>query len=374
MKTIAFYLPQFHEIELNNIHHGKGFTEWTNVKKAVPLYQNHNQPRIPLDDNYYNLLDKDTLIWQTDLARKYNIYGFCMYHYWYSGKKLLEKPIELYLNTKNANLPFCLCWANHSWSKTWTQSTEIMQLQTYGDESEWKDHFEYLLPFFKDSRYIKNDNKPLFVIYLPQDIPNCKRRFELYNKLAIENGFAGIDFAFQEVKFASNPKNDIEHFSYGIEYQPGYAIYNYRSKIEQTIRNTGLKILDFIEKKFHIGFNINLKKNEKLDYVTINERIIKTKPLNKKMIPGCFVDFDNTPRKKEFGMSFINNTPENFEKYFRLQVQRAKEVYKKDMLFITAWNEWAEGAYLEPDTKNNYKYLEIIKKVLSELNEVPLYE
>ena len=129
MKTIAFYLPQFHEIELNNIHHGKGFTEWTNVKKAVPLYQNHNQPRIPLNDNYYNLLDKDTLIWQTDLARKYNIYGFCMYHYWYSGKKLLEKPIELYLNTKNANLPFCLCWANHSWSKTWTQSTEIMQLQ-----------------------------------------------------------------------------------------------------------------------------------------------------------------------------------------------------------------------------------------------------
>lgn len=373
MKTIAFYLPQFHEIELNNKYHGQGFTEWTNVKKASPLYEGHNQPRVPLNNNYYNLLETKTLEWQTSLAKKYGIYAFCMYHYWYSGKKLLERPVELYLKSNEANLPFCLCWANHSWSKTWTQSTEVMQLQTYGNKDEWEKHFKYLLPFFKDSRYIKNNNKPLFVIYLPQDIPNCKERFAYYNELAKENGFDGIDFCFQEVKFASNVNNDFSNFTYGIEYEPGYAIYNYRSKFEQGIRNLGLSVLDFIEKKIHIGFNVNLKKNEKLDYVKINESIINLKPINSKMIPGCFTDFDNTPRKKEFGLSFINSTAENFKKYFKIQVLRAKNIYQKDMLFLTAWNEWAEGAYLEPDIKNQYKYLEAIKSVLEELNEFPKY-
>lgn len=157
MKVIAFYLPQFHETPENNEWWGQGFTEWNNMKAAKPLFEGHNQPRIPLNNNYYNLLDEKTLEWQTKIAREHGVYGFCCYHYWFGSKMLLEKPMEIYLKDKNCDLPFCFCWANETWTNAWAAETEsdrkTLIKQEYGDKEEWERHFQYLLPFFKDERY-----------------------------------------------------------------------------------------------------------------------------------------------------------------------------------------------------------------------------
>ena len=160
MKIIAFYLPQFHNIPENDEWWGDGFTEWTNVKKAKPLYEGHMQPRVPLGGNYYNLLDDNVKIWQADLAKKYGVYGFCYYHYWFNGKMLLEKPMEQMLANKEVDIPFCICWANEPWTKAWVgDERKLLIAQEYGQEEEWKQHFMYLLPFFKDERYITKNGK-----------------------------------------------------------------------------------------------------------------------------------------------------------------------------------------------------------------------
>ena len=166
-------MPQFHAIPENDIWWGEGFTEWTNTKAAKPLFRGHYQPKEPLKDNYYSLLDSKTQEWQASLAKKYGIYGFCYYHYWFHGKLLLEKPMENMLKNKKVDIPFCISWANETWSRTWSgQEREILIQQDYGNKSDWLKHIEYLVPFFKDSRYIKIDNKPLMLLYTSCKIEN----------------------------------------------------------------------------------------------------------------------------------------------------------------------------------------------------------
>ena len=163
MKLISLYLPQFHEIPENNDAWGNGFTEWTNVRKSRPLYFGHRQPRVPLGENYYNLLDVKVMERQSTLAQRAGIYGFCFYHYWFNGRMVLEKPVNNWLLDKKIRTHFCFCWANEPWTKTWHGAggnMEILIPQTYGGEEEWEQHYRYFLPFFKDERYIKEDGKP----------------------------------------------------------------------------------------------------------------------------------------------------------------------------------------------------------------------
>ena len=221
MKVIALYLPQFHNIPENDEWWGDGFTEWTNVRKAVPYFEGHNQPEKPLNGNYYNLLDDNVKIWQADLAKKYGVYGFCYYHYWFNGKKLLEKPMEQMLANKSIDQHFCVCWANEPWTKAWVNETKVLIPQKYGREKEWKEHFDYLLPFFKDERYILHDGKPLMVIYRPQVIDCISEMITYWNKLAVEYGFKkGLCFAYQT--YGMEEKGD-SMFDYSIEFQPAYG-------------------------------------------------------------------------------------------------------------------------------------------------------
>lgn len=370
MKIIAFYLPQFHSIPENDKWWGKGFTEWVNVRKATSLFENHYQPRVPLDKNYYNLLDYKTMEWQVSLANKYNVYGFCFYHYWFSGKKLLEKPVEMFLKNKSLNTNFCLCWANESWTNVWANgNANVIMEQAYGTKEDWKLHFDYLLKYFKDKRYICNNNKPLLVIYRPELIDCLPEMLDYWNDLAKENGFNGIDYAYQNVSYALSPLCNNDLFSYAIEYQPNWALsLRKESKFQHVKKN----VLLFFEKNMKINLREKLQAFSKLsveDYDDIWNYILKMKPRSDISVPGAFVDWDNTPRKGNRGLVINNASPEKFEKYLIKLIKKAKYEYKKDMIFIFAWNEWAEGGYLEPDEKNKYGYLEAIKKALEETSE-----
>lgn len=371
MKIITFYLPQFHSIPENDEFWGKGFTEWVNVKKAKPLYEKHCQPVVPLNDNYYNLEDIDTMKWQTDIAKKYGVYGFCFYHYWIEGRKLLEKPVENYLSHKEIDFPYCLSWANHSWTDSWKiGSNKTLIAQTYGGREDWINHFQYLLPFFKDSRYIKEDGKPLFIIYMPEDIPDLNEMLDFWQGEAKKNGLKGIKFIYQYIYFDMDKKKDDSRFSYGIEFQPSYAIADSRGKAMATIRKEGYRFLNWVQQKLKIKVKmVSQPKLEVLDYSKIWEYVLKRTPQNSKKIPGAFTGWDNTPRKGNGGLVLDNNTPELFEKYLTLQIKRAKEVYHTDKLFVTAWNEWAEGCVLEPTEKDGFKYLEAVRSALKKNNE-----
>ena len=376
IKPIAFYLPQYHQIPENDEWWGEGFTEWTNMKAATPLFDGHLQPRIPLDNNYYNLLDEKTMEWQVELAKKYGLYGFCFYHYWFNGHMLLEKPMEMMLNNPNINFPYMICWANEPWTNAWKAdgNEKTLIAQHYGREKEWKQHFEYLLQFFKDKNYIVENNKPMLLIYRPEIIECLNEMLDYWNELAIEVGFSGIDFAYQQVSYYLLDNKDESRFKYRVEYQPGYARYDvqkqsaglsqYLLPIKTKIRNI---VYGFDKKaKTNLSSKLTRQKLSFEDYDELCQSIINRKADDEKSVAGMFVDWDNTPRRGDRGRVCLGSTPEKFQHYMTEQIKNVNENYQNDMLFIFAWNEWAEGGYLEPDERNKYGYLEALKAALIE--------
>lgn len=361
MKKIAFYLPQFHSIPENDEWWGTGFTEWTNVKASSPQFKGHMQPEVPLDEYYYDLLDSTAQEWQSKLALQYGLDGFCYYHYWFEGKLLLEKPMENMLENVNIRIPFCICWANETWSRTWDgQETSILIKQNYNeDERAWREHFLYLLQFFKDERYINKDGCPVIIIYKPQLITNCKEMISYWRSLAKEHGLNGLYIGYQHHS-AFNYDMDALGFDFGIEFEPMFTIREIdREKsrrfgiIKRAITHPKWLYRKLREKCLH--------ESKVYDYDEIWKRIIARKPERSNLMAGAFCGWDNTPRMGNKSTVFYESTPEKFKKYFKDQYSHAHKMYKPDFIFINAWNEWAEGAHLEPDQKNGYGYLEAIK-------------
>lgn len=366
IKTIAFYLPQFHQIKENDEWWGEGFTEWTNMKKAKALYENHYQPRIPLNNNYYNLTEVDTIRWQAKLARKYGVDGFCIYHYWFNGKMLLQKPMELLLKNPDIDINYCICWANESWTNAWVSyQNKVLIEQTYGDKGEWEAHFKYFLQFFKDPRYILDHNRPILVIYRPELIPNLNNMLHYWDELAKEYGFSGICFGYQQSGL-DDMKKDNSMFSLDIEYQPKYAL---KDKDEKNVLRKKLRgIVDRLNQSIfrkHI-IQRNTDQVRRYDYDEIWSYVISRHATNEKSVAGAFVDWDNTPRRGTNGLVFEGASPKKFEFYLKKQYKNIKANYSQPYLFIFAWNEWAEGGYLEPDEKNKYGYLEGIYNAVQE--------
>lgn len=378
MKIIAFYLPQFHSFPENDKWWGTGFTEWTNVKKAKALFKGHYQPRIPLNKNYYNLLDVNVIKWQSNLAKRYGVYGFCYYHYWFDGHMLMEKPMELMLQDKSIDLPFCICWANENWTKAWADhSKEILISQTYGNKEDWEKHFYYLLPFLKDKRYICVNGKPLFVIYRPELIPTLREMLMYWNQLAYESGLSGLTYMYQQCDYDHTKDENGDLFDYAIEYQPGRVKgYEKNLPLKQqqccTLPVMIRKARNLIVNKFSL--KQTLGSTVWYDYDGAWRRILRLYPKDEKMIPGAFVGWDNTPRYKSKGSLYRGVTPEKLQKYLSLQIKHAKKDYHKDMIFMFAWNEWGEGGYLEPDEKFGYGMLEAVRNALIENNEFPEFE
>lgn len=351
-KLFAFYLPQFHRIPENDEWWGEGFTEWVNVKKAKPLFKNHNQPLIPLNQNYYCLLDKKTVEWQTALMKNYGIDGFIYYHYYFTGKKLLEKPAENLLKWKDINQPFFFCWANHSWNRSWEGMRTVLLEQKYGTVAEWEEHFRYLLPFFKDPRYEKKDNKPLFMIYQP-GFAEKKDMIEYFNQRCIESGFDGIAIieTLNDINALNNNTCPMKSIEYYFCREPSISKKIYETEKRFYIQRGINKLLRIIDKSiFHKPAIIKYKGD--ILYKCSLKRIDYS---DKALIPGMFFSWDNTPRHGYRGYIITPPSHDTFVKYMN-------HIKNSDYIFINAWNEWAEGMILEPTEGNGFKYLEWIKE------------
>ncbi len=364
-------MPQFHAIPENDAWWGPGFTEWTNVRSAQPLFLGHRQPRVPEGGRYYDLLDDGVKAWQISLAREHGIYGFCYYHYWFGGRLLLEKPLEQVLANKALDFPFCLCWANEHWTKAWEgKSNRILIKQEYGGQEEWDAHFQYLLPFLEDRRYIRNGGKPLFVIYRPDIVPPLNAMLDRWQELALRRGLPGIDFAYQQVDLDIIGGDD-SRFAYNIEYQPNYAKHDLFGGVNSLAKAAKRRLATLFDK---VGFDIRPMRLQgllKLDYDRIWEAVLRHRPKDGKCVPGAFVDWDNTPRKADRGAVFVGGTPEKFGGYMKRQILHAREAYGQDMIFLFAWNEWAEGGYLEPDQDHGIAWLEALRQALLDTGEFP---
>lgn len=366
MKVIAFYLPQFHSIPENDKWWGKGFTEWTNTKKGIPNFKGHYQPHIPFENNYYNLLDKETQKSQIELAKKYGVDGFCYYHYWFkNGKKLLERPIENMLHDSSVDMPFCLCWANETWSRRWDGSeNEILIEQDYGDINNWKAHYNYLSQFFHDKRYIKIKNNPILVIYKPNEIEQLEEKLNYWNELAKKDGFEKIVYMVQYPQF--NQKIE-QLFDYTIEFEPQYTSDKARRKKMNTLINDPILF-------FNIGIARILQAMGIRTYKKFSYKIVSRNSSNRRLeykhLPGAFPNWDNTARKKLKSDIYHGSSPSLFYRYLCKQFKkRYDNGSSPEFIFINAWNEWAEGAHLEPDEKYGYSYLSALKKAKTENNK-----
>ncbi|MCG4879038.1 glycoside hydrolase family 99-like domain-containing protein [Amedibacillus dolichus] len=347
MKKFAYYLPQFHEIPENNEWWGKGFTEWVNVKKAQPLFKGHRQPQIPLNNNYYKLDNPDTLVWQAELAKKYKIDGFIFYNYYFCGKQLLEKPAEILLNNKDIPMKFFFCWANHSWFRSWEGSKELLVEQVYGSESDWERHFQYLLTFFKDDRYEKRDNKPLFLIY-KSDFKEFELIFSYFNKRCKEEGFSGIYLFISKTKYDEVSDSIlINRFDFEYTYtirEPDACLNEYRKNVFHKIKNRAGTYSRRLGIKYLESYNGDELYN-----------IMNRKKFDSSIARGIFFSWDNTPRHNYRG--FVVNEPHK-DSYFKYM----DTIKNSEYIFINAWNEWCEGMILEPTEEKKYKYLQWIKE------------
>ncbi len=353
MKVLALHLPQYHRIPENDAWWGEGFTDWVNVKKAKPLFEGHDQPLVPLAQNYYNMTDLNTLIRQANLAKSFGVYGFCYYHYWFNGKLLLEKPCELLLKHPEIEQRYCFCWANESWARTWDgKEHELLIKQDYGGEEDWNEHFQYLSKFFRDDRYIKIDGKPLIFIYSCDRLRNFNEMIAFWRKKAIASGFTGLYVA--EFVNSFNCGKKAYDTDVIVEFEPlctaRYSISNWKKFKRLVCKQMGW--IDF------------------LDYDYIWQSLLNNKRQYGKIIwRSAFVNFDNSPRKGKKALIIKGAAPEKFERYLKKLITTVDRNYDDTFIVINAWNEWAEGAVLEPSENVGYGYLNAVKNVLSEYGE-----
>jgi lipopolysaccharide biosynthesis protein len=367
MKVIAFYLPQYHPIPENDEWWGNGFTEWKNVAKARPKFRGHYQPHIPADLGFYDLRLEETRIAQAELARQHGIHGFCYHHYWFNGKMLLERPFNEVLQTGKPDFPFCLCWANENWTRQWDGRThEILMSQDYSKYNP-SEHIEWLAVAFKDRRYIRIKNKPLFLIYKAAQIPNIENVIQMWRHEAKTKH--GIELYLCSVKSLGRTTMKEEMaISAGFD-----AVVDFQPDINLAINDKRLNLFRHIPQKiWNVTVNqLNMSGLGLLDdcniysYETIVHEWIKLHPGPYKKFPCVAPSWDNSPRKKASAV-IQNDKPELFGQWLEAACNRVLK-YNEDehIVFINAWNEWGEGCHMEPDIKFGRRFLEITHEVLN---------
>ena len=358
-RVIAFYLPQYHPTPDNDKWWGKGFTEWTNVGKAKPLFRGHYQPKVPADLGYYDLRLPEVRAAQAELAKEAGIEGFCYYHYWFGdGKQELEMPFNEVVRTGEPDFPFCLCWANESWhAKFWDKdgkasSKRLLIEQRYLGHEDNVKHFYSLLPAFKDKRYIKVDGKLLFMIYRPLDFENVSEFIQDWQKLAQENGLEGFHFVGQ---LSGKSLNDLEQTSFEPLFSLGIDAVN-------TVRlATAFASARSFSLKLKQRINIVLKGMPRIgEYKDLYPCFLGENDKRDDFYPTIIPNWDHTPRSGKNGTVLAGSTPDLFREHIR-EVLNAVANKKSPMIFLKSWNEWGEGNYMEPDLKYGRQYIEVLR-------------
>lgn len=371
IKFLAYYLPQFHPIPENDKWWGKGFTEWTNVTKAKPLFKGHHQPILPADLGFYDLRLSESRIAQAELAKEYGIDGFIYYQYWFGkGKMLLEKPAEEMLKEKKPDFPFCFCWANETWKGVWhgLDNPSILIEQKYLGKEDYIEYFNYLLPFFQDSRYIKVGNKPMFHIYRLKDIPDPDIFYKVFNELAIKAGFSGIYFI---ATIASDPELILNN-EY-IKGQVGIDVFR-KMRYGQNHFFKPASLLNKIELKIKKWLGHTNKVGDRLKPLIFDYKKgvaqLNIKFPHQKYISCVFPNWDNSARSGNKSLIFKNSDPEAWQEHLEKAVDELKvNPQNPPFIVIKSWNEWAEGNHLEPDRKFGLQWLEVVQRVKTKLKE-----
>lgn len=354
VRALAFVLPQFHPIPENDTWWGMGFTEWTNVSKATPYFKGHYQPHLPSDLGFYDLRLPEARIAQSDLASEYGIHGFCYYHYWFNGKRILEKPVEEMLKAAAPNFPFCLCWANENWTRRWDgQESEILLKQKYG-ETDDKEHVQSLIPSFRDSRYIKVDGKPLFLVYRLSHLPDPQATINLWRREVSEAGFPGIYLVNVESLPSDHGLAEKYSLDAAVEFAPDWQCLGPR------IRPLG-KFTKFIRR--YRGWSDNTV----TDYPNLVNNMINKKLPKYLRYPCVTPMWDNSARRKSGAATIlVNSTPEIYKDWLSKTIQNfIPPSSDENLVFINAWNEWGEGNHLEPCQKWGRAYLEATRDALA---------
>lgn len=355
-KVIAFYLPQYHPFKENDEWWGKGFTEWTNVGKAKKLYPGHYQPRIPADLGYYDLRIPEVREQQAQLAQEAGIDAFCYWHYWFgNGKQLLERPLQEVISQQKPNFPFCLGWANHSWSKkNWNKdvsrfNNETLIEQTYPGREDIDNHFYTMLPVFQDKRYYRVHGKLLFFIYAPLDLPDIDYFVQRWNYLATENALPNFFFVGNITR-----KADISNKPKILD---GIAL---------DLMGNAFKTNNFSIFKRRLSYLIPFP-SRVIRYSTAIKRMIDSNFSVKDIFPVVYPNWDHSPRVGMGATIMHGSTPSLFKVYMQRVLSLIYDKNDEDkIIFIKSWNEWAEGNYLEPDLKFGKEYLNVLAQVLYE--------
>lgn len=344
VRLIAYYLPQFHPIPENDEWWGAGFTEWTNVSQAAPQFRDHYQPHIPGELGFYDLRLAEVREAQARLAREHGIYGFCYYYYWFAGRRILERPLQEVLESGKPDFPFCICWANENWSRRWDGSEQEILVEQIHNEKTDLEFIRDIIPLFRDPRYIRIKGAPLLVIYRVSLMPYPAKTAERWREICADNGIPEIHLCMAETFGLSEPRQ--YGFDSSVQFPPHGV----------EVRNADFKVPELID-----GFSGQL-----YDYNdVIRDQLAREAPSHKRF-PGVMTSWDNTPRKKNAGNAFLNATPEAYEVWLRGAIDQARERLPagERFVFINAWNEWAEGAHLEPDKKHGRGYLEATCRAL----------
>lgn len=353
-KVLAIHLPQFHPFPENDEWWGKGFTEWTNVTSAEKLFPGHEQPHLPADLGFYDLRLEESRIAQAEMAKAFGIDGFCFYHYWFAGKRLMTEPIDAMLESKKPDFPFCYFWANETWSRRWEgDESKVLMDQKYSFEDD-RAHAEWLVNSFKDERYIKINNRPLFLIYKPFDLPDPKRTFAIFEEVCMANDVEKPYFV------ASNSHNgDINPYELGFDMAIHFEA---RQSLLSEFWTTGPTPKKLIRNLLQGIFSARLKV---YDYKQYKQRAKKFK-INYKGFPCVLVGFDNTARKKSNAVVLRNQNVGDFKESLIDAKNDIKDFPEEEQIvFINAWNEWAEGNHLEPCQRHGTKFLEAVKEVFT---------
>jgi len=365
-RLIAFYLPQFHPIPENDATWGMGFTEWTNVTRARPLFEGHYQPCLPADLGFYDLRVPEVREEQAALAREHGIEGFCYWHYWFNGERLLERPFQEVLESGQPDFPFCLGWANETWSGIWSGGDErrIIKEQTYPGREDHRRHFETLLPAFRDVRYVRVDGKPLFLIYRPLKVPDCRAMLDYWRELADKARLPGLHF----VAHVDDCDRNLDATALGFDALTVWPL----GRVATSKNFLGSRRLKRLLSRRRLPWTGKLAEkiwpglDRVYDYAEILPKLVCPLRADVAQYPMAVPNWDTTARYAHKAIIFHNSTPELFRQHLRAVLQQTENRAPENrIVFIKSWNEWAEGNYLEPDARFGHDYLRVVKEELA---------